>query len=125
MMRGVFVRRRQLQQPPVVPHPAEQRDAHRVAAADETRGHRDLRQPGRRALFAGAGLRSVALQTTLVGVRAGLVGRIQQGIQAMLVLGENSRFRVSVEPLILGLAVWMAAAALGRLKENRHKSKLR
>ena len=30
-------------------------------------------------------------------------------IQAVLVLGENNRFRTSVEPYILGLAVWFVA----------------
>lgn len=40
-------------------------------------------------------------------------------IQAFLVLGENNRFRVSVEPLMLGITVWIIVEIIRILKDRR------
>ena len=56
MVRGPLVGSGELEQPAVVPHAAEERNPHRVAAADESGRDGDLRQAGRRALFARARL---------------------------------------------------------------------
>ena len=44
MMRDAFIRGGDFQQPLVVPHPAEEREADRIAAADKAGRYGDLRQ---------------------------------------------------------------------------------
>ena len=54
MVRGAFVGGGKFEQPLVVPHSSQQRDADWVTAADEPGGHRHLRQAGCRAFLARA-----------------------------------------------------------------------
>ena len=80
MAGGAFVGGGQLEQSLVVPRATEQRNAHRKSSAEEAGGHGDLRQAGGGAFFARAGLGAVAHEAAFVRVRAGVVGRIEQGV---------------------------------------------
>ena len=84
MVRRPLVGGADLQQALIVPQAAEERNADGIAAADEAGGHRDLRQPGRRALLARARLAAVALEPAFVRVRPRQVRRIQQRVELLL-----------------------------------------
>lgn len=61
---------------------------------------------------------------SLLDMRAGFIYAliwIAALIQGVLVLGENNRFRISVEPLILGLAVWFIAIMASGLVKSSDK----
>ena len=81
-----------LEQLLVVPRATEQRDAHRESPAEESGGDGDLRQAGERTFFARAGLGAVADQAAFVRVRAGDVGRIEQGVGVFAVHQVDEQF---------------------------------
>ncbi len=59
---------------------------------------------------------------SLLDIRVGFIYAliwIAALIQGVLVLGENNRFRASVEPLMLGLAVWFIAILAARWMKQR------
>ena len=62
MMRGAFVGGGKFEQPPVIPHPSQQRYSNWIPAADESGGHGHLWQSGRGAFFARARLRTVTFE---------------------------------------------------------------
>src|SRR5580765_4350943 len=85
MVGRAFVGLRELEQARVGPHAAEQRDADRITAGHESGGHRDLWQPGRGALLAGAGLGPVAFEATLMRGRARLVRWIEHRVEPLAI----------------------------------------